>query len=392
MPLLAVPAVAQTTCSREEIAAAVDGAGAALRAFNSEMAPRIQDKLKALQKAKGWSNEDAEERAVRYLYDNDIAAMDAEANALLTRIDALGEVPEGAEPNCAGLSELEKAGRDLLGVMKRKSAHTLAKLDRALAGSDVAAARPDADETRRREADGGTAKRAAGDATQQGATTRPKPSPPSGNWGAVTRETPGAGGRPSAESARAPATAPAEIPPLNDAYQPPSAAGAAVEPAGDTYTIDEIREVSRGFFGNISTNLASVIEYAFSSYGRPAGYVLGSEGGGAFLAGVRYGKGELFTRAGDRRRIYWHGPSIGYDFGAEGSRTLFLVYKLTAPEDLYRRFAGVDGSAYLVGGVGVTLLKGGPILMAPIRTGLGLRLGANIGYVKFTPNATWNPF
>ena len=158
------------------------------------------------------------------------------------------------------------------------------------------------------------------------------------------------------------------------------------------YTIDEIKEATRGFFGTISTNLASVIEYAFSHYGRPSGYVLGSEGGGAFLAGARYGKGNLFMRTGGQEKVYWHGPSLGYDFGAEGSRTLFLIYKLDEPENLFRRFVGVDGSAYVLGGVGLTVLKGGPVLMAPIRTGVGLRLGANIGYVRFTRHATWNPF
>ncbi len=158
------------------------------------------------------------------------------------------------------------------------------------------------------------------------------------------------------------------------------------------YTIDEIREISRGFFGTISTELGSVIEYAFSSAGRPDGYVLGTEGGGAFLAGVRYGSGTLYMRSGGSGKIYWHGPSIGTDFGASGSRTMFLIYRLHQPEELYRQFTGVDGSAYFIGGVGITFLKGGQVTMAPIRTGLGLRLGANIGYIRFTPRPTWNPF
>lgn len=158
------------------------------------------------------------------------------------------------------------------------------------------------------------------------------------------------------------------------------------------YSIDEIREVSRGFFGTISTSLASVIEYAFQQSGRPTAYVLGSEGGAAFLAGLRYGEGMLYHRSGARQQVYWHGPSIGYDIGGDGSRTLFLIYSLEEPEELFRRFAGVDGSAYLVGGVGMTLLRGGNVTMAPIRSGLGLRLGASIGYMRFTPRPTWNPF
>src|SRR4029079_13618458 len=120
-------------------------------------------------------------------------------------------------------------------------------------------------------------------------------------------------------------------------------------------------------------------------------YVLGTEGGGAFLAGLRYGSGTYYMRAGGSGNIYWHGPSIGTDFGASGSRTMFLIYRLHQPEELYRQFTGVDGSAYFIGGVGVTFLKGGQVMMAPIRTGLGLRLGANIGYIRFTPRATWTP-
>jgi hypothetical protein len=164
------------------------------------------------------------------------------------------------------------------------------------------------------------------------------------------------------------------------------------DPEEESYTIEEIQEATRGFFGSISTNLAAVIEHAFRSWGRPTGYVLGSEGGGALLAGLRYGEGTLYLRRGGERTVYWHGPSLGYDLGAESSRTMFLIYRLHEPEQLFRRFIGVDGSAYILGGVGVTLLKGGPVIMAPIRTGLGLRVGANVGYIRFTPDATWNPF
>ena len=180
-----------------------------------------------------------------------------------------------------------------------------------------------------------------------------------------------------------PYTLPDEQAALEDPY------GAAGE---DGYTIDEIREATRGFFGTVSTSLASVIEHAFQKSGRPTGYVLGQEGGAAFLAGLRYGEGTLFLRNGGQQKVYWHGPSLGYDIGGDGSRTLFLIYGLDQPDTLFRRFTGVDGSAYLVGGVGMTLLKGGPVTMAPIRSGIGLRLGASIGYLRFTPRPTWNPF
>jgi hypothetical protein len=162
--------------------------------------------------------------------------------------------------------------------------------------------------------------------------------------------------------------------------------------AEEGYTIEEIRAASAGFFGQVSAGLGAVIEHLFRKSGRPTGYVLGTEGGGALLAGVRYGKGTLYLRNGGTQRIYWHGPSLGTDVGAEGSKTLFLIYRLKAPEQLYASFTGVDGSAYLVGGVGATLITNGSVIMAPIRSGIGLRLGANVGYIRFTPRATWNPF
>ena len=158
------------------------------------------------------------------------------------------------------------------------------------------------------------------------------------------------------------------------------------------FSRDEIREASRGFFGTISGGLASVMEHAFSTLGTPSGYVLGNEGGGAFIAGLRYGRGTLFQRDGARREVYWHGPSIGYDFGASGAKTMFLVYNMKNDIDIFTGFSGVEGSAYLVGGVGMTVLTDGKIVMAPIRSGLGVRLGANIGYIRFTARPTWNPF
>ncbi len=159
-----------------------------------------------------------------------------------------------------------------------------------------------------------------------------------------------------------------------------------------TFSRDEIREASHGFFGTISGGLANVVEHAFATLGRPTGYVLGSEGGGAFVAGLRYGKGTLYLRDGSKREVYWHGPSIGYDFGASGSKTMFLVYNLRNELDIFTGYSGVEGSAYLVGGVGMTVLTDGKVIMAPIRSGLGVRLGANVGYIRFTAQPTWLPF
>ena len=146
------------------------------------------------------------------------------------------------------------------------------------------------------------------------------------------------------------------------------------------------------FFGNVSRGLASVIERAVSQWGLPNGYVLGEEGSGAFVAGLRYGEGTLYTKNAGDLRVYWQGPSVGFDWGGDGARTMMLVYNLPATNAIYQRFAGIDGSAYIIGGFGMTALTANNIVLVPIRSGVGLRLGANIGYLKFTPRATWNPF
>jgi hypothetical protein len=162
--------------------------------------------------------------------------------------------------------------------------------------------------------------------------------------------------------------------------------------ADGSYSSREILQAGHGFFGSVSKGLASVVEYAFQKQGRPNGYILGQDAGGAFVAGLRYGEGMLYTKDAGVHRIYWQGPSLGWDAGAEGSKVMVLVYNLRDPEEIYQRFGGVDGSAYLVGGVGVTFLTSNPIIVAPIRSGVGLRLGANIGYLKYTRRPTWNPF
>ena len=160
----------------------------------------------------------------------------------------------------------------------------------------------------------------------------------------------------------------------------------------DTYSSNEIITAGHKFFGAISRDLAQLVERAVSNWGQPNGYILGQEGGGAFVVGLRYGDGTLYTKNAGDRRVFWEGPSVGWDMGGEGARTMMLVYNLPATDAIYQRFAGVDGSAYVVGGLGMTALTNGNVVVVPIRTGVGLRLGANIGYLKFTPKATWNPF
>ncbi len=158
------------------------------------------------------------------------------------------------------------------------------------------------------------------------------------------------------------------------------------------YSSNEILDTGHRFFGGVSRGLAQVVEKAFSQWGLPNGYILGEEASGAFVAGLRYGEGTLFTKNAGDLRVFWQGPSLGFDAGGDGARTMMLVYNLPATEAIYERFAGVDGSAYFIGGFGMTALTANNVVLVPIRSGVGFRLGANIGYLKFTPRPTWNPF
>lgn len=181
-------------------------------------------------------------------------------------------------------------------------------------------------------------------------------------------------------------------PGYGEPYHAPGEYDGGPPPRDDGYSQSEIIQAGGRFFGSVSKGLASVVEYAFQKAGRPNGYILGSDAGGAFVAGLRYGEGTLYTRDAGAHRVFWQGPSIGYDFGGEGSKTMVLVYNLRDPSQIYERYAGVQGSAYLVGGVGIQFQTHGNVTLAPIRSGIGLRLGANVGYLKYTRSPTWNPF
>jgi hypothetical protein len=158
------------------------------------------------------------------------------------------------------------------------------------------------------------------------------------------------------------------------------------------YTAQEIIDSGHRFFGATSGGLATVVEKVFASYGLPNGYLLGEEGSGALIGGLTYGEGTLYTKNAGDHKVFWQGPSLGWDFGGEGSRVMMLVYNLDDVGSLYNRFGGVAGSAYIVAGVGFNVLKAGNILLVPIRTGVGARLGVNLGYLKLTQAPTWNPF
>lgn len=169
-------------------------------------------------------------------------------------------------------------------------------------------------------------------------------------------------------------------------------AGTGGARANDTYTMQEIVDSGHGFFGSTSGGLAAVIEKAFASYGLPNGYVLGEEGSGALIGGVTFGEGTLYTKNAGDHVVFWQGPSIGWDFGGQGSRTMMLVYNLDSISNLYKRFVGVSGSAYAIAGLGFHVLKHGNVLLVPVKTGVGARLGVNLGYLKLTQTPTWNPF
>jgi len=175
-------------------------------------------------------------------------------------------------------------------------------------------------------------------------------------------------------------------------YCGPSAAQSSPEQADSTYSPGEIVDAGSSFFGGVSSGLAHIVEHAASQWGLPNGYILGQEATGAFVGGLRYGKGMLYTKNAGDLPVYWQGPSVGWDFGGDGARTMMLVYNLPATAAVYQRFGGVAGSAYFVGGLGMTVLAANEMVVVPIRSGVGLRLGANLGYLKFTPEPTWNPF
>ena len=173
---------------------------------------------------------------------------------------------------------------------------------------------------------------------------------------------------------------------------PPAVAPAPPPPSGNQFSSNELIDAGHRFFGGVSRGLAMIVEKAVSQWGQPNGYVLGEEASGAFVGGLRYGDGTLYTKNAGDVRVFWQGPSIGFDAGADGARTMMLVYNLPRTDAIFERFGGINGSAYFIGGFGMTALVANNITVVPIRSGVGLRLGANLGYLKFTDRPTWNPF
>ena len=159
----------------------------------------------------------------------------------------------------------------------------------------------------------------------------------------------------------------------------------------DTYDQESTLKAATDFFGETTEGLAKVVEKAFREQGRPNAYLRGEEVAAALTVGLRYGEGELQTKSGRVRKVYWAGPSLGFDAGANASKVFVLVYHLPAPDAIFRRYPGVDGSFYVVGGAGVNYQHLDGVTLAPIRLGVGLRTGASVGYVHYRREKSLNP-
>ncbi|MEQ8666585.1 MAG: DUF1134 domain-containing protein [Rhodospirillales bacterium] len=170
------------------------------------------------------------------------------------------------------------------------------------------------------------------------------------------------------------------------------AASPAVAADDETFTKDEILSKTRGFFGDTTEGLAEAVEKAFADNGRPNAYIIGEEASGAIGVGLRYGEGILTLKSGEKSEIYWQGPSIGFDFGGNASKVFTLIYNLQSVDHIFQRIPGVDGSAYFVAGVGMNYQQSANLILAPIRTGIGLRGGVNIGYLHYSREHSWIPF
>ena len=168
-------------------------------------------------------------------------------------------------------------------------------------------------------------------------------------------------------------------------------AGAPPAESGQRFEDGELVQAISSHLGVTSESAASAIERLFAERGRPTAYITGEEGGGAVVFGARYGEGTLWMKDGRRERVYWQGPSVGFDVGAEASKVFTLVYGLDDPDEIFRRYPGVDGSAFLVAGMAVNYQRANGITLAPVRSGVGVRLGANVGYSSYTRKRGYIP-
>jgi hypothetical protein len=441
------PVQSWAACTAADFGSVVDDTAQALRDLNANGAKTLQTKLKAYQQKYNLSAEEVQTRA-ETLQDDKMSQFNREIEGLVGQMDVLSQTPND-QITCEKLDELRRVRDRLLTIMGQKSGYLLAKADLELdrpgpvTGGDVTAqtdpdrkpVKPDGAAQADRTPSAfpaTTPKQDKSAAKQPEATPAPayKPNAPA----AVPQKEPNApAAAPQKEAApmkpdlpqrreqkreqvatnwqtdsQRVTPPPVDAPPSRDrAYlnEPPLGEPTPLAPQGDAlpftpqsgpaethYSIAEISDAGRGVFGTVSAQFGAAINYAFQQFGQPDAYITGSEGGGAVLAGLRYGKGTLFSKTTPPSVIYWQGPSLGYDLGAEGSDTMFLVYNLSEQDRIYGRFTGVGGAAYVAGGLGLNVLGKGNMIMVPIRTGVGLRIGANLAYLKFTERQTWNPF
>ncbi|KAF0184459.1 MAG: hypothetical protein FD124_2820 [Alphaproteobacteria bacterium] len=185
----------------------------------------------------------------------------------------------------------------------------------------------------------------------------------------------------------------AALPGMASAQETQPAPPVAPPAAGDdTFTEDEVVQAAEDFLDTAAGSVAAVIARVFREQGRPVGYITGREGSGAWLVGLRYGKGLMFLKSGERTEVNWQGPSFGFDFGGNASKVFTLIYGMTSAEQIYKRYPGVDGSAYVIGGLGVNYQAADGVTLAPIRAGVGLRAGASVGYLNYTRTRHILPF
>ena len=182
------------------------------------------------------------------------------------------------------------------------------------------------------------------------------------------------------------------IPALPAQSPPTQPAAPAVQAQSATYHKDDIIGAAEGVFGKGAEGLARMIEDLLKKQGEPNGYIVGREAGGAFIVGLRYGSGTLYHKVEGQKPVYWTGPSVGFDAGANAGKTFVLVYNLYDSQDLYKRFPAGEGQAYVIGGLNASYMRQGDVVLIPIRMGVGLRLGVNAGYMKFSRTAKWMPF
>ena len=202
---------------------------------------------------------------------------------------------------------------------------------------------------------------------------------------------------PPAEDETPPAPARTAEPVQPEGTQPlppasPSEIAARESAKGGTYEEGDVIGAAEGVFGKGAAGLAGLIEKIFKEQGRPNAYIAGKEAGGAVVIGLRYGSGTLFHKIEGQRKVFWTGPSVGFDLGANAAKTFVLVYNLEDSQDLYRRFPAAEGDVYVIGGFTASYLRRGNIVLIPIRLGVGWRLGANLGYMRFSEKGRWLPF